>query len=111
MTRTGNWKLNKVVEPNIEYLVQQTYGKPVSSAAQYCTPAYSANHVARAIVADTDNDPSISTKTVKELVVAKGIYKSQPSTANSSAVRLELQRRFYANRTVDIAAMEGFANI
>lgn len=109
--RSGNWKLNKMVDHSNECLGQRTDGQVQTNAAQFCAPAYTANQVARAIISDTDNDPAITTRTVQALVLAKGIYNRQPSPAHYRAVRLELQRRFYANRAVDMAAMAGYRTL
>lgn len=56
-------------------------------------------------------EPNISATKIVQLVKAKHLYLRQPSMAHFRAVRVEIQKRMAATRAVDMAALEGYAEL
>lgn len=60
---------------------------------------------------DSLYDPTIATKTVAMIVIEKEMYLGRPSHWHFRAVLDELLKRIYANRVVEMAALEGYSKL
>ena len=74
-------------------------------------PAYTPLQVARPIQSEATSNPNISAKTIAALVRAMQIYKRQPPDSHYLSVRVELLRHMDASQAVDMASMEGYAEL
>ena len=74
-------------------------------------PAYTPFQIARAIQSEATSNPNILAKTIAALERAKKIYKRQPPDSHYRSVRVELLRHMDASRAVDMASMEGYAEL
>ena len=114
--KNGNWKLNKYLQHSNDCFGQQV---PVAGSSptrrrteeQFCAPAYTAQQVARAVIEETCNEPNINTKTISAIVKAKGIYLRQPPVTHYRAIRRELLRHLCTSRAVNMAALDGYAQL
>ena len=76
-----------------------------------CVAAYTAKHVARLILPDVRENPSMTTKTIATMVRTKEIYSRQPSIRHFRAVRTELAKIIAKYRLEEMASMEGYAEL
>lgn len=110
--RTGLWKLNKFIEHS-DGCGGQRVGtdEDTSFEKKYCTPAYTPLQVSRAVLGEASSDPNITAAKIGCLVRAKQIYKRQPPDSHYRSVRLDILRHMTASRAVDMAALEGYAEL
>lgn len=108
--RSGLWKLNKFLEHCNECY---GHGLPSNSAGRTnaCAAAYTPRQVARAVLEEASSEPNISAAKIAQLVKAKDIYRRQPPMSHFRSVRVEILKHMAASRSVDMAAMDGYADV
>lgn len=80
-----------------------------TNSTRNCTPAYTAKQVARLVLPELKENPSLTTKFIISIVTAKQIYTRQPGLRHFSAVKSEISRMMTASRLEEMATMEGYA--
>lgn len=110
--KVGLWKLNKFVDHCNEcsgQRVPDAISSPQKSL--FCYPAYTPTQIARCVLGDVSEDPNVTTRMISNLVSAQGIYNRQPSINHFRKVRQEVMHMLSASRAVDMAALQGFAEL
>lgn len=105
----GRWKLNRF-HPHLDScLGNDTTGG--GGGGKNCAAAYTAEQVARLLKSEIAQNPNITAKHIAGIVKAKGIYTRQPPPYHYRAVLKVLRSEMAKSRAIQMAAMEGFADL
>ena len=104
---TGRWKLREF-NAHVSACLGQDFGSDTNSRRN-CTPVNTAKQVARLVLPELKDNPSLTTKSIVSIVTAKQIYTRQPGLHHFHAVKNDLSRMMMANRLEQMATMERYA--
>jgi hypothetical protein len=111
--KSGGWKLN-IQADHLDTclgLPAPADGAAAQRPRRFCKSAFTAAQVARAVQAEAAADPNITTHQIKALVEAKGIFARLPSGRFFGDVKQALKAEMGARRDVNMAALEGYAEL
>lgn len=106
--RSGLWKLNKLTDHSND-CCSGGYGSQMKR--KFCAPAYTPLQVARCILTEASDNPNITARHIRALVQSKEIYRRSPPDSHYRSVRMEIIRHMNASRDVDMASLEGYAEL